>query len=321
MSLTKSERIDYINSILCLKSKPSITPHLIAIGAKSRFDDFIVTHINQTLTIHGTGNFLAWHRYFLFTFEKALREECGYKGYQPYWNWARTSSDIINSPDFNGEEDSLGSNGEYKKTEEMSFVFGNGDRIKIPKGEGGGCIKSGPFANMTINLGPIGPIFDLGPKVKSSFDYNPRCITRDLSNFIAKNYQKESLILKLILNSKNILEFQNDLQLNDDGDLMGLHPAGHFVFSGDPSIDIFVSPGEPMFYLHHAMVDKVWWVWQNLNPNERTYVIAGTQTMFNHPPSRESSLDDLIDLGYNAGPIRLRDLMSTIQGPLNYIYV
>jgi tyrosinase len=46
---------------------------------QNRYDDFVAQHINQTLSIHGTGNFLTWHRYFTYGYEKALREECGYK--------------------------------------------------------------------------------------------------------------------------------------------------------------------------------------------------------------------------------------------------
>jgi len=52
-------------------------------GARSRFDDFVATHINQTLAIHYTGNFLAWHRYYTWLYEEALRNECGYTGNQP----------------------------------------------------------------------------------------------------------------------------------------------------------------------------------------------------------------------------------------------
>lgn len=48
-----------------------------------QYDDFIVTHINHTLDAHYTGNFMAWHRWFIYTYEAALRDECGYKGYQP----------------------------------------------------------------------------------------------------------------------------------------------------------------------------------------------------------------------------------------------
>jgi hypothetical protein len=46
-------------------------------------DDFVATHINQTLTIHYTGNFLSWHRYFTWLYEQALQTECGYTGTQP----------------------------------------------------------------------------------------------------------------------------------------------------------------------------------------------------------------------------------------------
>jgi tyrosinase len=62
---------------------PARTPAEVAPGARSRFDDFTVVHIQQTLNIHYTGNFQPWHRFFVYTYEKALRDECGYTGYQP----------------------------------------------------------------------------------------------------------------------------------------------------------------------------------------------------------------------------------------------
>ena len=53
------------------------------------------------LQIHFTGLFLPWHRSFLFSFESALKEKCGYKGAHPYWNWTVHAGDFINSPVFN----------------------------------------------------------------------------------------------------------------------------------------------------------------------------------------------------------------------------
>lgn len=41
------------------------------------------THINYTLNVHLSGLFLPWHRHFLWLWEKALREECGYPGHLP----------------------------------------------------------------------------------------------------------------------------------------------------------------------------------------------------------------------------------------------
>jgi hypothetical protein len=48
------QRGDYIDAVLCLGKKPARTPSAIAAGAKSRHDDFVVTHIQQTRTIHFT---------------------------------------------------------------------------------------------------------------------------------------------------------------------------------------------------------------------------------------------------------------------------
>lgn len=35
---------------------------------------------------------------FIWRFEQALRDECDYQGYLPYWNYAKTSDDLLNSP-------------------------------------------------------------------------------------------------------------------------------------------------------------------------------------------------------------------------------
>lgn len=39
--------------------------------------------------IHFTGHFFPWHRSFVHRFERALREECGFTGTQPYWDWTK----------------------------------------------------------------------------------------------------------------------------------------------------------------------------------------------------------------------------------------
>ncbi|KAA8625557.1 tyrosinase central domain protein [Pyrenophora tritici-repentis] len=86
--LSKYEKRNYIEAIQCLHSKPALTPAAVASGAKSRFDDFVVTHIVQTYQVHATANFLSRHRYYIWAYEQLLRNECGYKGYLPYYNWA-----------------------------------------------------------------------------------------------------------------------------------------------------------------------------------------------------------------------------------------
>jgi tyrosinase len=82
-TLSKSDKQAYIKAVKCLQSKPGKGSAEFAPGAKTRFDEFVATHINVTSTIHYTGNFLSYHRYYTWLYEEALRHECGFKGTQP----------------------------------------------------------------------------------------------------------------------------------------------------------------------------------------------------------------------------------------------
>jgi tyrosinase len=69
------------------------------------------------------------------------------------------------------------------------------------------------------------------------------------------------------------------------------------------------------------MIDKVWWIWQNQDLQRRTHVIAGTMTFLNQPPSRNTTLQDSLHIGYVGVPnITVDDATSTLAGPFCYIY-
>lgn len=53
-NLSGPERIEYSSALLCLMKLPAKTPAALAPGVKSRYDDFVGTHVNQTLSIHFT---------------------------------------------------------------------------------------------------------------------------------------------------------------------------------------------------------------------------------------------------------------------------
>jgi tyrosinase len=69
--------------VLCLQSLPSKAPKDQVPGARSRFDDFVATHMILAPMLHSPTHLFAAHRYFVWAYEQALREECGYTGYQP----------------------------------------------------------------------------------------------------------------------------------------------------------------------------------------------------------------------------------------------
>ncbi|KAF7857108.1 uncharacterized protein EAF02_011341 [Botrytis sinoallii] len=134
-ALSSTEKKEYIAAVQCMTKLPPITPLSVVPGVRSRHDDF------------GASIFLAWHRYYTWAYETALRDECGYNGTQPYWDWSSTDT-IAAHPLFDGSDTSIGGNGAY--------VEGYTDFIILPTpvivnvsgaaGTGGGCITDGPFS-------------------------------------------------------------------------------------------------------------------------------------------------------------------------------
>jgi tyrosinase len=52
--ISAAQKREYIASVLCLMDKPSRFEAGRYPGVKSRYDDFVAVHINQTMTIHET---------------------------------------------------------------------------------------------------------------------------------------------------------------------------------------------------------------------------------------------------------------------------
>ncbi|KAK8088223.1 Tyrosinase-like protein orsC [Apiospora hydei] len=282
--MTAVERKAYTKAVNCLLNKPSKYDPNVVPGAKSRYDDFVAQHINQTMSIHGTGNFLSWHRYFVWSYETALKEECHYEGYQPRERCRKHLPSLR---------------------------------------QGGGCITSGPFKNMTVNLGPVSPAMDGETKVPSTFAWNPRCLKRDLSAYTAGKWLTPTNLLNITTGpaASTIETFQDELQGRFADKFLGMHAAGHFALGGDAG-DLYSSSADPIFYLHHAMLDRVWWMWQALHLPQ-AFTVAGTITILNRPPSRNTTLEDPIYMGQSNAPERpISQLLNTLGGePLCYIYL
>ncbi|RGP66589.1 tyrosinase [Fusarium longipes] len=317
-TLSKKDKKAYIDAVLCLRKKPSKADPAFAPGARSRYDDFVAVHINQTLSIHGTGNFFTWHRYFTWAYEKALQDECGYKGTQPYWNWFDTG-DFATNPVFDGSETSMSGDGKYVKHE---GAWSGKQNIFIPSGGGGGCIKNGPFAGAVANLGPPSPGMDGMEATTTPLNYNPRCLRRDLSSYSVETWLNLPNLYNITLGqaSHTIQAMQDEFQGRFGDKFLGMHAAGHFVMGGD-SADLFSSPNDPVFFLHHSMVDRIYWIWQALHPKEAGN-IAGTITILNQPPSRNAVKSDPLNMGINAPLITISDALNTLGGsPFCYIYL
>lgn len=240
--LTSDERIAYTSAVRCLQTSQAKTPSALAPGAKTRYDDWIVTHINQTYTIHFNANFLGWHRWFVWEHEQALRNECGYTGYLPYWDWTRTAeSGLANSPLFDGSETSMSGDGmsmNYSSTDEVVINSGTDAAIHLPPGTGGGCITSGPFVNYTLNLGPDGLTTVNGGFDNASypFGYNPRCLRRSLTDYANQRFANASSVLTLLRDPQDVSTFETLMSGDAAYPELGVHGGGHWSLGKSSSI-------------------------------------------------------------------------------------
>jgi len=311
--LTVAERKSYIAAVQCLMTKPSKLPAGQFPGATNRYEDFVVIHMQQTLKIHGTGSFLSWHRYFTWTYENVLQTECAYNGTQPYWDWGRWANSVETSPIFDGSDSSMSGNGQ--KIAHQATSIG-------PAQNGGGCVTTGPFKNMTVNLGPVSPLADPAPPKNPRSDgygINARCLRRDLGNHLTSNYATTSITATMINNQKNVGSFQDAVQATGFGGGMGVHGAAHFTIGSDPGGDFYTSPNDPAFWLLHGMIDRVWTIWQSQDLPNRMQVIAGGTNMMGGGAAQK--LTDNVDLGILSSKVfQIKDLVSVVDGPFCYVY-
>ncbi|KAK3361474.1 hypothetical protein B0T24DRAFT_562168 [Lasiosphaeria ovina] len=313
-SLPKHERLAYIDAVYCLANKTAQTPPSQVPGARSRYDDFVGLHIQQTLFVHSDGLFLPFHRHLVHLYERALRDECGFRGAQPYWDWTLSYKDPRNSSVLDGAPWSLGSNGDYiPKRAPTAVVFPGRPGFAFPPATGGGCVQSGPFTEdkFQVNLGPVG-FLPVGPD--GGYGYNPRCLARDL-NPAFSTCLRPTNVTKLIDGCGGDLGCFN-VELDIPG---GLHSSGHFQMGGI-SLDIFASPADPVFWLHHAQIDRLWAIWQGQALRARRDLVWGTSTSNNYPPSDNITLDYPVTFGVFGPSKPVRELVSSIDGPHCYIY-
>jgi tyrosinase len=160
---------------------------------------------------------------------------------------------------------------------------------------------------------------DLGADIT---DYNPRCLRRDISPYIPKKWFTTANLLNVTIGAgaKTHRLFWTEIQGRYPDGFLGLHTSGHYTMGGDAT-DLYSSVNDPAFFLHHAMLDRIYWIWQTLHPAEANKV-AGTLTLQNRPPTRDATIDEPLDLGVNGKTVKIRDVFNTLGGsPLCYVYI
>ncbi|KAH7389990.1 hypothetical protein BKA66DRAFT_558580 [Pyrenochaeta sp. MPI-SDFR-AT-0127] len=229
-TFSNTEKLAYINAELCLMQKPA---SLGLPAAKTRFDEFQAIHQLQAYATHFVGAFLPFHRALLHAHETALRNECAYTGWQPYW------------------QEQLDA-GKFKASIVMDPVYGFG-------GDGSGskrCITNGPFANYTNHLGP-------------SYVNTDHCIDRQINEQMSQGSAQRNV--DSCLAATNWATAWSCIEGNP-------HSGGHAGVGGQMQNGVS-SPGDPLFYLHHTWLDKMWADWQAKDKTKRLTEMGGTNVM------------------------------------------
>lgn len=231
------------------------------------------------------------------------------------------------SPLFDGSDTSLGGDGAHIAHLGIPLSQPFADTIiNLPPGTGGGCVQTGPFANMTVHLGPVVLPQYGSPNFTSAANPladNPRCLKRDLNGYVTKKWSSFRNSTRLIADYDTIELFQAYMQGDTRYVLgeLGVHGGGHYTIGGDPGGDPFISPGDPAFYPHHGQVDRIYWIWQMQDFANRQNV-WGTSTLENVPPSANVTVEDSLDLSPLAGPLQIKKLMNTVGNtPFCYVYI
>ncbi|KAK7688337.1 hypothetical protein QCA50_008709 [Cerrena zonata] len=310
-TLSNQEKASFIKAVHCLETLPH-SQSIFADGSQpdvppvrndtNAYDDFVYAHLDGVNRNHFTGVFLGWHRWFLHTFENTLQTKCGYKGSLPYWDWSRDVANIPASPLFISSATT--GFGTFNDNASENFTvtdgaFGATVRAYPTPHRVGRHFRPQPFEEQIFPFA-----FDKPEKLATSA-FTPEEVHFIITNFVG-NY--------------------TDFQAYMDGvRAEGMHNAAHLMMDGDMS-NIGHSPNDPIFFLHHANLDRIWAAWQSHDPANRLAVGGGrTQVLQDYdefpagaPPFIEAS-EQLRFSGLTTEPL-LGEVLQTKGKLLCYEY-
>ncbi|MFD5325433.1 tyrosinase family protein [Streptomyces sp. NPDC127092] len=220
---------------------------LLELKRSGRYDTFVTTHnafiMGDTDTGdrvgHRSPSFLPWHRRFLLEFERAL-QSVDATVTLPYWDWTadRTSRSSLWAPDF------LGGTGRARDGQVLDGAFArSGNRWTIN-------VRVDGRDYLRRDLGAGGRQLPTRAEVDS-------VLAMETYDTAPWNSSSEGF--------RNHLEGWRGVNL---------HNRVHVWVGGQMATG--VSPNDPVFWMHHAFVDKLWAEWQARHPKSPYLPAAGT---------------------------------------------
>jgi len=243
------------------------------------YDDFPWVHKHTSSYTHMSAPFLPWHRYYLHLYETALKQECSFHGNLPYWDWSLDWSDFRAAPVWDAK----------------SGLGGDGSG---PESVGDGkCVTTGPFSDLQMSF------YDN--------DFQPHCLSRGFPSD-SELQELGQLIrpdaISALMAEKDYSTFASEIE----------HRAHKFLsHSVRGDLSRFTGPNDPVFFLHHVNIDRLWSQWQQYNPRDGLSAYAGRA---NNNTDAAAQLTDPLEMGGLARNLMVIDVMDTQGGQFCYRY-
>jgi tyrosinase len=260
--LTPEQRRALVDAILALKQAPA---PFRKYREFSYYDMFVQWHRNvffcgRRQAAHMGSNFLPWHREFLLLFEQALNSVSDTTVVLPYWDWTDPAS----------------TNAVFR----TGLMGGDGDP------DNGYAVTSGPFRKGQWRLNVVD---------QKASDPDPvRHLVRSIGTFpgvpdLPTAHEVQNALTRPVYDTvpfddeanihqsfRNNLEgWRGEIGENCKDRLFGplpkqgtprphkLHNAVHLWVGGkaNGTMDLNTSPNDPVFWLHHANIDRLWESW------------------------------------------------------------
>ncbi|KAJ3093679.1 hypothetical protein HDU97_009261 [Phlyctochytrium planicorne] len=306
--LTPELKKQYVKAVKDLANRPFSDQ--TTDPSKMSYADFVSTHTKYAYWAHVSAQFLVYHRGMLHMWDQALRS-VGWNYGPLYWDWTLASQSFMESELFNY----FGTVGKGPNNCLQDGEFAQ-DKFKVS--------VSPPTANRTPQ-NQNDPTYRALPTVESD-QYGLTCVRR-CSDW-TKGVLWDPVAIRDALASQNNYDSFRNLS-----DSTGWHAGVHQVVGGryddlttcgdmaDPSW----STNDPIFFLHHGMVDKTWWRWQTLCPSFRkSYNGFYNMNNGNSPdpaagPNNPQGVADVSNQ-LDSWPFKVSDVLDTQSGVLCYTY-
>lgn len=277
-NLSPAEKKAFTDAVLALKAKPS--PWDPGLNA---YDQFVFWHREafecDIMAAHMGPAFLPWHRVFLWLFEEQLRE-IDPSVTVPYWDWTvdREIDSYLWQDDLMGgdgdPDDNYGvSTGPFQQGQWLITLFDETDDERFDH----------LIRNMSV--GELAPDLPTSEQVEQAltmetYDAEPWTQMADptvsFRNFLEGWRECGPTVCSTdgstdFPNCPGSHDMHNRVHLWVSGEMIFAHEGGHEEKKGPFGTMAWnSSPNDPVFFLHHANVDRIWTQW--LERHGRVYL-------------------------------------------------